>query len=82
MLDILVFFLVFLTVSYWWRWHSSLSRWDHIPGMKSWSHLPIVGHAYVLAKDPLGTLCQLAKKHGNVMRFDVGGAPTGEIMYS
>lgn len=47
-----------------------------MPGPKSWSSLPLVGHAYLLGPDPTGTLLDLQRRHGPVFRLDLGPAPT------
>ncbi len=55
-------------------WYSS--RWDHIPGNKSYTSIPLIGHAYIMGKAPLENLEKQRLKHGNIFRMDVGNFPT------
>ncbi len=55
-------------------WRSS--RWNHIPGHKSYTSLPLLGHIYLFGDKPLECLDENQKKFGNIFRLDIGNFPT------
>ncbi len=51
-------------------------RLDCFPGPKALSSLPILGHSYMLGSEPIPVLRTLHKRHGDIVRFDLGPNPT------
>ena len=51
-----------------------LSRWDHFPGYKSFSNLPLAGHAWRIS-DYVLHFRQMQADYGDVFRLDWGGRP-------
>ena len=52
-----------------------LSRWDHFPGYKSYSSIPLAGHVWRISNF-LQHFRQMQADHGDVFRLDWGDRPT------
>ena len=53
-----------------------LRRWNHFPGLSSWTSWPMIGHGNHLGEDPLSRLSQMREKFGDIFRCDIGSMPT------
>ncbi len=73
---ILLTFILALLVGYIIHKWKQASKWDHFPGLTKYTSLPMIGHAYMLSKNPSRELRDLTKKYGTIYRFDIGSVPT------
>ncbi len=51
-------------------------KWDHFPGERSYTSLPLIGHSYLFGATPLERLNEHREKYGDIFRLDAGNFPT------
>ena len=52
------------------------AKWDHFPGHRSHTSLPLIGHSYLFGTTPLECLNENREKYGDIFRLDFGNFPT------
>jgi len=75
-MSILLSLLLGLILAWFWRQWTVGRKFRDLPGPAWYLKLPLIGHSYMLGKNPTRSILKLTKKYGGLFRMDIGSFPT------